>query len=267
MILLSIQARVRVHSRSGNPPPFLGGVLHGLVEHLLHQHAPSAFEGAVQATPKRYAVFAPPPGPVGARLGFGIGLYGDAGMNWREVAAAMQRGRELHACGWRASLGEVTVAARPAPGISNASLARSAPVLESMAIDFVTPLKLITSTKREEGRLHEPPTFVSLARSVARRISALEPDWAERLGLHAPQWAEHEAQAQHVALVDNDARPLASWYGSADKLRPVPLSGLVGRLRWRGPIAWPLVDLLAAGQWVGAGQSTSLGMGMYRLIP
>lgn len=267
MILLSVQAQVRRQAGAGSPPMFLGGVLHGFVEHVLHQYAPDTFGSVVQASPKRYAVFAPPPGPIGEHLGFGIGLYGEAEMHWHAVSAAVQLGRELRACTWHANLAGIAVTARPAPCLGNALSVHPEPVAQAVEIDFITPLKLITSTKREQGRRHEPPTFASLAGSVARRMRALEPAWAEQLGLDTPQWSAYEAQARQVALADHDVRTLASWYGSAGKQHPVPLSGLVGRLRWHGSVAQPLVDLLAAGQWIGAGQSTALGMGMYRLLP
>lgn len=277
MILLSIKAEVRGNDES--PPPFLGSALHGLFERALHQHSVGLLDSLTHGQDKRYAIYAPPVGAPVRPFRFGTALYGSAASHWADIAAALGRGRFIRAGSWRVDFAAPVVAVMDRVGklhsldqpIDPAVLPIEgwippwAPRLEpakSLELRLLTPLRLTTSAKRLSGQGDALPSLTSIVKSIHRRLSLLEPAWMDSI-MAADGWRDAEPQAQAALSLHHDEDlPVVRW---PHHRLAINLYGRVGTMQWRGHFSPALIRLLELGQWVGAGQGTTLGMGFFQL--
>lgn len=275
MIVLSIQAGLRCDPN--HVPAFLGTALHGLFERALNQQCPGLLGLLARGQDKLYVIHAPAVFAPTQVLRFGVALFGEIEGHWQSVASSLSRCSFLGVGGWRGELVQpvMTVMDRSCTfrgvdsNIAGADLPSAewlppsslVPTenVEMLALNFVTPLRLTTSTKRSLGAGDAPPSLRSIVSSLNRRMAYLEPGWAAAFALDDLDWAQSEAgqpvhRAEELSLVRWPHQRLA-----------MDLYGRVGTMRWRGMFSKRLVRLLDAGQWLCAGQGTAMGQGRYEL--
>jgi len=292
MILLSLQLQLQGGKPEPalNDSPFLGGVLHGSFEHLIRLYTPEIAD-KLQMTqhtrPKCYAVLPPPYGwhtaanagapPDNRLLGCGIVLFGTARQYLTSIPPVLQRWREIRIDGRVDTIKQIDIHIC-APGnkpclwsdSNNTLLENIAPdfsysFMESrrVNIQFITPLILESTAQKAAGAKNTPPGLLRLVRSLTKRIQALEPELAIKLGMQSPAWVDAEEQIRHIPIVHHDLKRVQWKYGSRTKKHPVIRSGLIGQIHYNGPIPAPIIALLNWGCWFGIGQGASLGQGMY----
>lgn len=286
MILLELQVTLKEnqHQPSVTTSPFLGGVLHGVLENLVRLHAP-VLSGDLGITPrnglKRYAVIPPPYGwrvPDSSAtiiMPCGIVLYGQARQHAQAVAKLFNHWRTIdlngrtdsvqccrircHVPGIPASPWQDPVITIPQPQSHYTNAPHGT---GDIALYFFTPLKLGRQHQTAQNPLM-PPKLLRIARSLARRISKLEPALADALKIDSTAWIEAEEQIRHQPIV-SQRLTAAQWrYGSSTKQFPFLCNGLVGQITYAAPIPLAIAKLLHWGVWFGVGESTALGQGMY----
>lgn len=287
MILLELH--VTLQKKQDKPAvaasPFLGGVLHGVLEHLVRLHAPM-IGNDLGITPdsrlKRYAIVPPPYGwriPVNSEfivMQCGVLLYGQARQHAQVVAALFDQWDELRLKGRRDKIQccEMQYHVPGTPPLSRQDSVQSAfldrrpdftqthQTSDHFTLNFFTPFKL--------GRAHQlagshltPPMLLQIARSLTRRIVNVEPGLAAALDVGSLTWIEAEEQIRHLPAARHQLAPVRWRYGSSTKPFLIPCSGLVGQIDFAGCIPAAITALLHWGEWFGIGESTALGQGMY----
>lgn len=285
MILLELQ--VTLQKQQKNPAaatsPFLGGVLHGVLEHLIRQHAPAINQDlgiAAGNGPKYYAVIPPPYGWRAPSSGdtyilpCGFVLYGPARQHATRIAALFEHWQAIRLNGCTDNVCHYLLRTR-IPGYpaspwqqSAINIARQLPdfhstsfVTETLVLNFFTPLKL----GRWQQTQQAVPHLLQIIRSLTRRIRLLEPELAAALGINLLSWIEAEEQIRRQSAVSSQLSMVRWHYGSRSRSVPFPCSGLLGEMRYAAPLPANITALLCWGEWFGAGESTALGQGMYTL--
>lgn len=265
--------------------PFLGGVLHGVLEHLVRLHAPAIgldLGIAPGSRLKRYAILPPPyrwRPPADSEsivMQCGVVLYGQARQHAQIVAALFNQWDELRLKGRTDKIQccEIQYHVPGAPPLSWQNPAQSIlfdrqpdftqthQTSDHVTLNFFTPFKL--------GRVHQlagsrltPPMLLQIARSLTRRIVNVEPGLAAALGVGSLTWIEAEEQIRHLPAAWHQLAPVRWRYGSSTKPFLIPCSGLVGQIHYARCIPAAITALLHWGPWFGIGESTALGQGMY----
>lgn len=264
--------------------PFLGGVLHGVLERLVLLHAP-ALSGDLGIAPgsglKRYAIVPPPYGwcvpdsSANIVMPCGIVLYGPAQQHAQAVAALFDRWRTIDLNGRTDRIEHYRIRYH-APGISASpwqdpamnildlqpDCTHTPPGTGDITLNFHTPLKLGHLHKTTQGQLM-PPKLLRIVRSLTRRIGRVEPNLAAALNIGSTPWIEAEEQIRHQPVISHQLAAALWRYGSCTKQIPFPCRGLVGQITYAGQIPPVVATLLHWGIWFGVGESTALGQGMY----
>lgn len=286
MILLELQVTLQKnqHQPAVATSPFLGGVLHGVLEHLVQLHAPAIGRDlgiAPGSRLKRYAVVPPPygwrapPGSTSIVMPCGIVLYGPARLHAPAVAALFDRWHAIRLNGRTDSVQRCRIRYH-VPGIPASPWQEPAmdiPYLspdfsyaphdaDGIALNFFTPLKLGRLHKTAQGQW-TPPKLLRIVRSLTRRISKAEPDLIAALETGSLPWIEAEEQIRHQPI-DSHRLTAVQWrYGSSTKRSPFSCNGLAGQIAYAAPVPAAIAALLHWGAWFGVGESTALGQGMY----
>ncbi|MEF8732807.1 MAG: CRISPR system precrRNA processing endoribonuclease RAMP protein Cas6 [Candidatus Accumulibacter meliphilus] len=248
--------------------PFLGGVLHGVFEHLIRSHSPQ-LTGLLGMTEgvryKQYAVLPPPYGwqadlrHATVYLGCGVMLFGEAANHDQVVSDALRCWEELRYGDRRDRVDHLDIQVHD-PGIAPESSA-----LDSLTLEWNTPLTLDSQGKWAAGATHVAPNLLAVVRSLVKRIRAVEPALAEELDLNGQDWIVAEESIRRLLVAKHTLRSAPWVYGSRKHNRPFELEGLLGQVSYSGPIPAAIHALLKWGVWFGAGQGTALGRGMYQL--
>lgn len=290
MILIGVRLQLAPHGRRSalDETDFLGGVLHGSVEHLARQHAPHAAAqlGMTDANRiKPYAILPPPFGWHAHQtqdhqraLPFGIALHGPAACHANALAQALTHWQHVR-CGThqdevRAIQLSVSVPsgptmiwspAEPWPTLVDASPAIAFPPCRSLTIRFLTPLVLTSGGRDHIGPDHRPPSLLRLVRALRRRIESTNPPLFEQMA--GRDWIHHEETIRPLEAQTPHWQPVQWRYGSRTKQTPITFHGQLGTLHFCAqsdtPIPGPIHTLLQWGTWFGVGQRTALGHGMY----
>ena len=286
MILLELQVTLRQQQK--NPAvaasPFLGGVLHGVLEHLVRQYAPAICQDlgiTAGNRPKYYAVIPPPYGWCPASgatciLPCGFVLYGPARQHAARIAALFAHWQVIRLNGcvdkvqhyrlrtripgypaspWQQSTDVITL---PPPNFH--AVSAPPPVAESLTLNFLTPLKL--------GRQSAHPTapqLLRIVRSLTRRIRTLEPALAAASGMDSASWTAAEEQIRKHPLVSSRLSVARWYYGSRSRAAPFPCNGLLGAIHYAAPLPANIATVLHWGAWFGVGEGTAFGQGRYIL--
>jgi CRISPR-associated endoribonuclease Cas6 len=272
--------------------PYLGGVLHGLLRHQWFECDPKRV---------RWAVLAPAAQP-GTRaqwvdengcLHFGVLWHGDADWPALHAAAALQRlqtislGMHRHPVaavhtqvqpwlGYWPSSAQQSQAARTTvtAEVTAYSPAPASPL--TLSLHWCTPLHMASRARVAAGAGNLPPTLLAILRSLHRRATELEPEWAQAWGMdtmaqtdRGSAWVadmEKIRAAQTAASATTDqTRPFAWPYGSRTKAQPFERHGLLGRQTFCLALPPAVQALLHLGMWLGAGEGSSFGCGRYTL--
>lgn len=312
--MLMLGCELHIGAGCSRLPDHLGGVLHGVVEAAVLNHAPwlqpvlrpdgdqapACF--ALQVPPAENPA-APPPGQAGL-IRFGLLLFGPAVDAWEALLAALQqqwshrlhgrpaRFHQVNLC--RPGMQPVTVlkhdAWLAAPTISATDLRWHAafPTLAAPPaparlhrIELRSPLLLASRSAAREGlRQHGRlpwPGLGHLLDSIARRLLRLEPALACAIGLPA-DWQAPEAlqQIEPWTPAAGPARQVEWTYAAtprpktgqpSGRHRHLALPGIIGTLLYPGRGDPLEAALLHCGQWLGAGQKTTLGCGQMVWTP
>ena len=279
MNLLSLQVALRPTGKKPavNAGPYLGGVMHGVFEHLVRTHAPKLIDAlgmSGTSQPTRYAVLPPPYGwqakPEQAllHLGCGIMLFGGAAEHAQTVSEALRHWRELRFGGEVDRVEQIRIDVHHPPAPQEFS------PLESLTLDWVTPVLLDSQGQRAAGAANASPSLYRVVRSLAARIRHLEPELAILLGLgdrasrdeiFLKHWEPIKEKIRHTPIERHSLNPISWRYGSRTKERTFDFTGLIGEITYAGPIAAPIHALLQWGSWFGVGQRTALGQGLYHI--
>lgn len=287
MLLLNIQAKTT--SRYKGPRPFLGGALHGMVEHVIRQHAPHlmtvlAPEG--KAAVKRYAII-PPPFTAHSKMdegfvSFAIILFGEACSHVVQIAQAMLHCQEIKTHESEDFITEIHIyLVKPGQGPQplqstknmqpqDIELAYEWPSLpefngiKKLSITWLTPVTLING--RQNSNDNSEPHLFKLVSSVYRRICELAPDLGRTLGHESPSWNEALRQIYATRSQARNWRPVYWQYGSSTKQRPFKMKGMLGQIEYESEseeIPDIIIKTLHWGMWFGIGQKTTIGHGFY----
>ncbi|MBI5368402.1 MAG: CRISPR system precrRNA processing endoribonuclease RAMP protein Cas6 [Planctomycetes bacterium] len=122
-------------------------------------------------------------------------------------------------------------------------------------------LRTLTRVK-SAGRIQSELPFRTLVRAALRRVSALHVLYCG--GAPAPQIDDLLALADQVATVDSDLRPARIERYSTRTHEVMAFDGVVGRVRYRGPLAaW--TPWLRAAAAVNIGKGGTFGFGVFDL--
>ncbi|WP_374243352.1 CRISPR system precrRNA processing endoribonuclease RAMP protein Cas6 [Zoogloea sp.] len=260
---------------------FLGGVVHGGVEHLVRRHAPAIAADLGMGIPNRikpYAILPPPfgwrpqPDDIAPHLPFGLALHGNAVRHAEALAHALSGWREVRHAGLvdrvrgiELSVGQPAGAqagwspGQPFPALSAPPALARFPAQAMLSIRFLTPLRLTDASR--------PPGLLKLVRALRRRVEQTSPTLFAQLA--GTDWVCHEEAIRRLEADSPDWRPVEWRYGSRTKDAPIEFRGHLGTLRYRAPTAHPIPGpihtLLRWGTWFGIGERTALGQGMYLL--
>jgi len=279
MILL--RARAEFHGSTCGEPGFLGSALHGLVERCVHQDGHDVEAVLGKGHDSWCRVLPPAIDHVTSPMHFGIALFGPARSKWSQLSLALQnRARYLQSGEWRARIERIAIDLHVPAGRDVVACSPCGPELlaaqewippsavpaqgtEHLQIEFLTPVRLSTSSKRRAGDGAPVPELQAIVRSAYRSVSVRMPSWLQTFadGDDMPA-LERQARAA-VALHDERAVPVRRW---PHHRLPVKLYGRQGILSWEGRFSAPVLRLLELGQWVGVGQGTAMGLGGYRLV-
>lgn len=297
MMLIGVRLQLAPSGRQSalHGVDFLGGILHGAVEHLVRQQAPDiAAQLGMTGTNriKPYALLPPPFGwqaqPDGGTLAlpFGIALHGPAARHAESLARALQQWREVRCGGSTDHVRAVHLAVSPPggptvswspedafPAFAERAPLTTFPARDALTLRFLTPL-LLTSSGRHAAALDDrPPSLLRLVRALRRRVEGANPALFAQLA--GPDWVHHEEAIRPLHAHTADWHPVGWRYGSRTKPAPITFHGHLGTLHYRAAsaapnpmpnqIPGPIHALLQWGTWFGAGQRTALGQGMYLL--
>ena len=258
---------------------FLGGVLHGAVAAQWHaRHGSGAACMPINAS-LRWRLLAPAarlPSSDAAHqpwvdaegwLRFGLLVHADGGPPLLAKACAELAAIPEITCGAE-RYRVVAVACTPHAVTAGLHLGADKPRWgQRLRLDWTTPLHLASRAQALAGHGDAAPTLLRCVRSVARRIRALEPDWAHACGLDSPGWLQTEEALRNALALGGDGPPTQAldWrYGSRTKAAPFMQRGLLGTQCFSAALPPSLLAVLAAGAWLGAGEGGSFGCGQYR---
>jgi len=256
--------------------PFLGGILHGTFEHLVRIHAPIICRDlgiAADSQLKRYAILPPPYGwhaqltQQAKTMKCGIILYEKSQCYAQIIEALLKQWHEIRFEG-RKNRVHCDQIIFYIPGIKTAF--QQEPNLQSInrqdhaihkhsSCDNIT-LHFFTPLTKKNLQL---PKLLPIVRSIASRIQKLEPSLADSLNLGSSAWVEAEEQIRHLPIAQHQLKPVDWKYRSSKHTNCIPCTGLLGQVHFAGHIPAAITTLLHWGQWIGAGQGTALGQGMY----
>ncbi len=288
MILLNLQLTIQgAHPKPAlAATPFLGGVLHGAFEHLVRYHVPAIATQlgmTKKGQQKHYAVLPPPYGwqaqieSKNIYLGCGIMLFSHAQQYAKTLIDILQKWQEIRLEGRSDKIRNIKVY-YCAPGhksllcndVTNHSVYEIEPnynhsfsASKGVIIDLLTPLTLKSDEHLAAGITNTPPKLLRFIRSLARRIQKLEPCLAATLKLNSLDWIKAEEQIRHSPIGKYQLETVKWKYGSRTKPRPILRHGLIGQIHYPHPIPANINALLHWGSWLGVGQSTTMGQGMY----
>ena len=285
MLILYVELLVQKEAPfSPEEATFKGSLFHGLIERAVSDHSLSLWR-SLRRTPLEkalYALIPPLDGlttyPAGHRFTLGIVLFGQAVALWHEVLDALMscqrlglgraatplllQSASLHHPNHPPQTHLQAVSARnPLPLCRAPVVVPTAQSTDRLCIDLLSPTQ-INSRARRETLL--PLTLSSVVKSLQQRLSALEPELAAPFEFDSPAWQDsvrafwpHQIAAQH-SIQDR------AWvHQSRNTPGPMLKQAITGRMDFEGPVAAPVVQLLAIGQWLALGQSCSLGQGWY----
>lgn len=142
--------------------------------------------------------------------------------------------------------------------------ARANPSAVAVSLDFLTPVRLIANGKL----VREPEPKVFMARLV-ERCQAIAHYYAPNNDRRNLDWpAVHTLlceQATQWIISYNDTQWVEYFSGSRRQQRLTPISGLVGRVSWKGEIG-AAHEWLLWGQSLHVGKDTVKGNGWYRVL-
>lgn len=129
-----------------------------------------------------------------------------------------------------------------------------------LSIEFLTPLRL-----RTEGRYNLRPDFVTITQALLRRIHLLSEVHGDGSAVGDHTWT-HELlrKADQAKTLGADFRRYSWARTSGRDGRRVQMDGAIGRLEAEGDLS-EIATFLRAGEWLGVGSGTSMGMGKYRM--
>jgi hypothetical protein len=132
------------------------------------------------------------------------------------------------------------------------------PATDQVSFSLVTPLRL---GQDSHGRF---PRLLQLVRSLARKLRESEPQTASILCLDTGDWYQQER-----ALMDSN--PLVEevlqeqWLYHSENQKIHRRNGWLGKVSYAGMFGPLVMQLLWLGQWMGIGQNSAGGQGLYRL--
>jgi hypothetical protein len=250
--------------------PYLGGVLHGTISQSLH--------GAPLASQAMWRLVAPPrrfmAGQAGAdvqwlsdagTLRFGVILHSADTTFCQQLLLAVKGMAWLGSGAERHRVAQVRCLSRglPVPGVLAGPL--SGLQVAQVQLTWLTPLHMASRAQVAAGHALEPPTLLRIVRSLARRASEWQPQWAQQLGIGSPAWTGAEEQVRQAQSLENDVHPLRWHYGSRTKPNPHERLGLMGTQRFEARLSPAVESLLRWGPWLGVGEGATYGCGGYEL--
>lgn len=246
----------------------LGRALHGsaLYERLFAPRAPAGHpllrEGAV--APSALLPVLPPPRRTACRAGDRISMtlrvFGSLALG--ERAAFTEALAHLAENPWGEGQVRCTgVSSRDLPTLEMASPERGGAVDAATTVEQRLTLRFLTPTcLQQDGRLVTEVQVRLLVLAAYRRLSALCALYGTLAPEHREALAAHLQQAAAVLVERQELRPLRwqreSWEHGASH----PLSGVLGTVVLRGPLA-PLLPLLRGAALCHLGKGTSFGLG------
>ena len=152
------------------------------------------------------------------------------------------------------------VVPRPVPGVSLSRLVQAGLTpREAVSLELVTPLRILS-----KKRLVSTVDFRTLASATLRRVSALlEHHAGARLGL---DYGAVLGRAARVETLEHDVRQASLRRWSNRHRKHIDISGVTGRLTYRGDAVRELWPYLLAGQYLGVGKATVYGLGGYEVV-
>lgn len=128
---------------------------------------------------------------------------------------------------------------------------------QPLALNFHTPCRL-----KIDRHLRECPSFHDIARTLFRRLSALDHFYGDKsLDLHYDSWLD---LAKQVRTVSSDLQ-WSDWERYSNRqATKMKLGGFIGRIVFEGPIE-PFLPFLRAGEITHLGKNAGFGLGRYTL--
>ncbi len=288
MLLLNLQLTIKgaLPKPALTKTPFLGGVLHGTFEDLVLTHAPAIATQLGMTKGRRQKLYAvlPPPYNWQAKtdtdhiyLGCGIMLFGHARQYTQILVGLLQKWQEIRLEGRIDKILNIEIyCCTPGhqPRLCNGEennpiydtqpdFSHSFPVSNGITINLLTPLTLNSTEHQAAGVTNTPPKLLRFVRSLVRRVKELEPSLAAALDLNSLAWIKAEEQIRHAPTGNHQLETVQWKYGSRTKPRPIFRHGLIGEIHYPHEIPASINALLHWGSWLGVGQSTAMGQGMY----
>ncbi len=127
---------------------------------------------------------------------------------------------------------------------------------DSINLNFTSPLKVVTN-----GKANFKPTFRDITSTLCRRLGNLSYFFGEELNIDYKGMLSTAAQLPFDSSLK---RARAIRYSSRQE-KTINISGVVGEMRIEN-CPNDLYRLLHVGQYVGAGKSTTMGLGDYRIV-
>ncbi len=288
MILLNLQLAIEgAHPKPALvKTPFLGGVLHGTFENLVRTHAPAIADqlGMTQKGQQKYYAVLPPPYGWQAQIesdhiymGCGIMLFGHAQKHTETLIRLIQQWQEIRLEGRIDKIRSIKIyccAPGHQPHLCDGSTDQAIyavepnynhgfPASNGVKINLLTPLTLKSDEHKTAGVANKPPKLIRFIRSLTRRIQKIEPGLADSLNIGSLAWIKAEEQIRHAPIGDLQLETVQWKYGSRTKPRHIFRHGLIGQIHYPYEIPANINALLHWGSWLGVGQSTAMGQGMY----
>lgn len=270
---------------------FKGGIWHGMFETALGAYSQALLahfsQGRGGHHRSSYALLPPLDKdgryPAGALIKWALVLYGDGCQHWHDVLLALLQPGSLKLGYQRTPVGIRQIDAIHPQRIPAPIYTIDAPYLEDgampietiassgegasrIALRMITPVNITSSAQRAMGFQNEPVSFARWIKALTRRLSALEPQLAERFDFHGASWQKQEHELRGVDIAHSALDRFEWRYGSCTKRRPIWVGGHSGTVHFAGDISPGVLTLLEFGQWLGIGQQTTWGHGWYRLI-
>lgn len=135
---------------------------------------------------------------------------------------------------------------------------------ERITIELLSPLRLVA----HDQLVKRPDPRVFIQRLI-ERCQSLATHYGETEAAPREAWLDVQAEllacAEQTRIAYDETVWDESWSGSARLQRYTPISGLMGRFRWEGPIA-VLRPWLLWGQSLHVGKDAVKGNGWYRIL-
>lgn len=266
-----------------------GGALHGFIEcaalhhakHLLPLIRPNGFDGyssmAIEVPP--FAQMSSP------QLRFGVVLFRNAALTWAQLLRAMvkQSSSGLHGVAIQLLTAYLVDPTKPTMELMRDGRVKDLlPQSESEGA-WVRRLNWSTAVDASEPQLHRLifrsplllggrdkirreqnvpwPTLKSILDSLSKRILALEPELARRIGINSDWTVPEGLEVIRPLTPPEDPAHQVNW--SYAPRRGIVKPGIVGTLIYPAALDATCTSLLQWGQWLGVGQQTTMGCGRY----